>query len=75
MPAEDPILVAHKLTELNGTIGGWFALPGFHAFTKFEYLQAGGASFSPMVGYPIKVFMNGTTGEIRVFPAGVFLQK
>lgn len=76
MLPEDPTLIANKIRELNGEVRtDWFALPGLHAFTKFDYLQGGGAMFTPTVGYPIKVFMNGATGETRIFPAALFLQK
>lgn len=75
MPSEDPTLIANKLAELNHINEGWFALPGFHAFTKFDYLQGGAVSFNPMIGFPIKIFMNRATGETRIFPAGIFLQK
>ena len=84
MPTEDHSKVRAKLDELNGgSLGGlihvrsveWVALEGFNALTKFDFLSNGGAVFTPTAGYPVKIFVNTSTGEMKIFPAAQFLRN
>ena len=69
---ENPAKVLAKVKELNGgETGHWLAIPGYHALTKVE-LNQGNANFFPGTGVILKVFVNGRTGEIRIFPAPMF---
>jgi hypothetical protein len=51
--------------------GPWVAMNGVQALTNVE---KNGESFSflPASGTPIKVFLNKTTGEVKLFPALLF---
>lgn len=52
--------------------GTWNAIEGYFALTGFEFDKGNGNVFNPSFGVPVKVFMNTTTGEIRVFSAYFF---
>ncbi len=82
---ENPGKVEAKIGELNRqepkpktSIGFplhtplvWKAVPGYFALTGFNYGQ-GNPQFNPSYGYPVKVFVNERTGEMRIFPASLF---
>ena len=49
------------------------AVPGFFAFTGFEFPKYGqGVIFNPSFGFPVKVFINNVSGEMRAFSAYFF---
>ncbi len=72
---ESQAKIEEKIRTLNaipGNTGQWLALDGFHGLTQFQFLPNNGANFIPNSGYPIKVFVNSETGEVRMFPAVFF---
>jgi hypothetical protein len=79
MPAlqESQELINAKVAQLNANSPagerGWTPLAGLHALTQFQFLQNSGAMFTPSSGYPIKVFVNTITGEVKIFPAINFI--
>ena len=72
MPAIDPIKVAAKLAELNAlNQGTWIEGAGLHAVTQFESID-NGVKFNPYVGFPLKIFVNLQTGEVKTYSARAF---
>lgn len=73
MPIESDDLVTAKINALNESSPEgektWLALNGFNALVQFNFLPNNGASFTGNSGYPVKVFVNPTTGEVKMFPA------
>lgn len=51
--------------------GQWVAMSGVQALTNVEK-NGDSFSFLPASGTPVKVFLNKTTGEIKLFPALLF---
>jgi hypothetical protein len=78
--AENALKVQKKLNELNSREPGlllsavsatWTAVPGYFAVTGFDYGQ-GSPTFNANFGYPIKIFVNQRTGEMKFYPASLF---
>jgi hypothetical protein len=70
---ENRIKVQEKINELNQSSPGWVDVAGFHAITSFEFPVYGkGATFNPSAGFPVKIFVNNITGEVKLFAAALF---
>lgn len=71
---EDPTKVAIKIAELNRTGGDWIAANGTNALTNVsgDFRTNANIVFQPSNGIPVKVFMNKTNGEMKLFPAVLF---
>lgn len=63
-----------KLAELQQATGHrWLQVNGFNAITGFDYGANGqGANFNPGFGYPVKIFIDSVSGEMKLFPAELF---
>ncbi len=63
-----------KLAELKNNTGhDWLHISGFSAITGFDFGQNGQSpNFNPGFGYPVKVFVDKVTGEVKLFSAGLF---
>ncbi len=84
---ENRTLIANKIAELNEesynrsgarTIIApppipqiWSAVGGYFVVTGFDFAQ-GKNIFNPSHGYPTKVFLNGLTGEVKMYSANMF---
>ena len=68
--------VQRKLNDLNKGITSrpWVAVPGFNVMTTITF-NAGGISptFDANTGYPVKVFVNNLTGEVKTYSAYAFM--
>lgn len=68
--------IQEKLMELNGgKKGPWFAVDGYHALIAFSFPSSennGVPQFNPSSGVPAKVFINGQSGEIKIFSGFIF---
>jgi len=78
--AENLLKVQQKINELNqkepkllfpAVSAIWSAVPGYFAITGFDYGQ-GNPTFNANFGYPIKIFVNQKTGEMKFYPASLF---
>lgn len=73
---ENPVKIQNKIRELNTQSPAgqknWTALIGFNALTTVDFNYAGKAIYNPSLGFPAKVFVNNTTGEIKIFSAHLF---
>lgn len=69
----DPQKIQEKLAELNSglTTPLWVIAEGINAITTMT-LQEGKIIFNPNIGYPVKIFTNTKTGEIKIFDARIF---
>ena len=66
---QDPAKISLKIRELGV---GWQEAEGYHALTRVEYGRNQPAVFNPASGIPLKIFVNITTGEIKMFLAILF---
>ncbi len=67
--------VQEVLKELNGERKKpiWFPVDGFKLLPEVTYKKARkDVSINPSSGYPVKIFVNIQTGEIKVFAAILF---
>lgn len=75
MPPIDPTKVQQKLNELNaaGNPGApnWIVSEGLKAVTSMS-LEGEKITFNPNAGIPLKVFVNITSGEVKLFDARKF---
>ncbi len=55
--------------------GPWIPVEGFNTITKLDFDATGGAIFNPNSGYPLKAFINTSTGEVKVFDARRFYSQ
>ena len=71
---EDPTKVANKIADLNITGGDWIAVNGYNSLIAMEgdLVSKKNIVFKPNLGYLVKVFINKTNGEIKLFPATLF---
>lgn len=78
--AENIIKIQQKINELNSKepkflfpslAVTWSTIPGYFAITGFDFGQ-GAPTFNANFGYPIKVFINQRTGEMKFYPASLF---
>ncbi len=73
---EDKTKVKSKIDELNktyNTTNAWTAIDGYYAITKFDFGKDDkNPNFSPSSGVPVKMFVNQTNGEIKLFLAKLF---
>lgn len=53
--------------------GPWVPVQGFNAITKFEFGPSGSFVFTPIVGFPVKAFLNTQTGEVKMYDARNFI--
>ena len=51
---------------------GWVPIDGFNTITTLSFNANGGAVFNANSGYPLKGFLNTSTGEIKIFDARRF---
>ena len=72
-PMEDQDKIDAKLKELKTGGGDWIPMNGFGAITSVELKSPGKHTFKPNSGYIVKTFFNKKTGEIKVFPASLFI--
>lgn len=70
---ENPRKVQLRLNALNFNQPGrpWIAVPGFNVMTGIRF-DGDSAVFEPNRGYPVKVFVNKKTGEVRTYAAYAF---
>lgn len=70
--AEDPNKIITQQNWLNSLISGqtWVAVQGYHSLTSATVDTS--ITFYPTSGYIVKIFVNTTTGEIRMFPYQIF---
>lgn len=52
--------------------GPWIPIDGFSTITNLAFDINGGAVFNPNSGYPLKGFVNASTGEVKIFDARKF---
>ena len=69
----DSAKVKAKIAELNKKFppSTWDEADGYHSLNSLECTQEK-PTFLPNQGIPLKVFVNLTTGEIKLFNAKVF---
>lgn len=76
MPVEDQKKVEKHLSALHKRFGGeWIAVSGFGAITDIELISPGKHNFKPNFGYVVKRFINKNTGEMKIFPASLFVDN
>lgn len=72
---ENPTKVSKKVQQLNRISPSgqksWEALDGWNALTTVSF-NGKNPTFNPSFGYPVKAFVNTTTGEVKVFAADLF---
>lgn len=69
--AENNQKIQQYIQFLNNLTPGqtWVPADGYQALTKIDIEKK---VFYPNNGIPVKVFINQTTGEMRMFPASIF---
>jgi hypothetical protein len=73
---EDSTLVDKKLAELKKQTGHtWDHVKNFGAITKVDLSDVANPHFLPGTGYPIKTFVDLTTGEVKIYSAQSFFKK
>ena len=69
--------VQRIVNELNKGLPSrpWVAVPGFNVMTAISF-HNGGASptFDANTGYPVKVFVNNLTGEVKTYSVYMFME-
>lgn len=56
------------IRDLNSQGGTWTSVDGVHALTQVSK-EGEVYNFNPAAGVVVKIFINTTTGEIKLFPA------
>ena len=70
---ENPYKVDARLKQLNKGLSNkpWVAIPGFNVMTGITFTPQG-PYFNSTSGYPVKVFVNIVTGEVKTYSAEFF---
>jgi len=75
MPYVDSVKIQAKVDELNRglPVPQWAAVSGENAFVSFTLTGNQTGIFNVNQGYPVKLFFNGVTNELKMFPLNLFL--
>lgn len=75
IPYIDQTKIQNQLNSLNHGLESpqWSFVNGENAFMGFNIDPSGKASFAGNVGYPVKLFFNSTTNELKMFPLTLFI--
>ncbi len=73
-PRENPQSVTNWINWLNTNFGPgpWIPLSGHKSYVEMQYDLSGTPIFNPSLGFPVKLFWNQATGEIKAFDARKF---
>jgi len=73
----DETKIQQQLVTLNSglTSPQWVAVQGENAFTGFGFDQNGKAIFYGSSGYPVKLFFNTVTKELKMYSLTLFLSN
>lgn len=72
---EDTELVRKKVVELKKVHGGvWIPVDGFLSLVDTQFKAKDEVNFNVGKGYIAKAFINGLTGEVKLFAAALFLK-
>ena len=72
---EDKAKVDEVISELNGDLKSpiWFPVDGFKLFPNISYKPGRkDVTVTPSSGYPVKLFVNVNTGEVKAYAASLF---
>ncbi len=74
---EDPQKVQNKVDELTKSIPGskWVPISGFVTLPDAEYKTRDEVKFNLDIGFVLKVFLNTTNGEAKLFSAKRFFKN
>ena len=69
--------IQQKAQELNAkdNTNSWVAVSGMNTFASFKITEDGKVNMGLDEGYPIQIFFNTNTQEIKMFPGAIFLNK
>lgn len=63
--------IQQKINELNSQGGSWATFNGTYALTQVDVTKDS-PTFFPASGVPVIIFVNNTTGELKLFPVIIF---
>ncbi|MEK7135172.1 MAG: hypothetical protein AAB780_00505 [Patescibacteria group bacterium] len=75
-PQEDLVKITTKLRELNGgtEVGNWVLVSEVYAPEKFVYTGPDQGRTEDSLAYPMRMFVNKATGEVKIYSAKAFLK-
>lgn len=77
MPFIDDAKIQSKINELNDGLPTpeWVRVNGSNAFVQFNITSDGKNKFSMDAGYPVQIFVNSRTNELKMFPVAIFISN